>query len=140
MSEIELKVGQVWRSESGRFEREILKIHDKCVFYYSEKVDDASMYTSGKTNIIGFIESHTLITNADGTPHVKPNVYRHGDVWAFYGNSDTPDNSYLIKFVNGHLRAISKQLDLPLSETALKGEFQSDYRLIYRDGKVVTND
>ncbi len=81
----ELEVGQVWKNvEQGTVE--ILKVY----FSANDKqgvlikpnmaaccsVDSKGNIDIGRASIKWILQQHTLITNADGTPHVKPPVYR----------------------------------------------------------------
>jgi len=132
MSEIELKVGQVWSGgNGGKYIKEILKISgEKCYYFFSYLSEEGCEDSC----IDVFINHNTLITNADGTPHVKPNDYRAGDVWE-YNNGDTKE-AILITLAYGDLIRYSSRR---LVKTNLLHTEPNLYRLIYRDGKVVTN-
>ena len=87
--------------------------------------------------ISDFLNSATLITNADGTPHGD---YRDGDVWVFCGQSGkSMGDSYLIKTVHGVKMVSSRDIFKPISDTAFP-QLPHEYKLIYREGQGVIND
>ncbi len=138
---IELEVGQVWVDKSGRFNGEILKLHEDYVFVYSERCDNPNHYKSAVFTRDDFVEAHkTLITTADGKPHVAPNDYQDGDVWEFLGAG----YSYAVLIIkhDGEIKfteASRAGRPYTVAQSILISSPQ-DYRLIYRDGEVTAND
>ena len=86
--------------------------------------------------ISDFLNSATLITNADGTPHVKPNDYRDGDVW------QSLITSALYSFWNGACRDVFdvRSDSFMVHKSSLLITEPHEYKLIYRDGQGVIND
>ena len=139
MSEIELEVGQVWKSTYPCAVKGItvLKLFSNNgsnrVGYFYQRDDSCGILDE---SIEYFRENRTLITNADGTPHVKPNDYQDGDIW------QSLITSALYSFWNGTYRDV-----FDVSGDSFRVHKSSplitepeEYKLIYRDGQGVIND
>ena len=142
MSDVKLEVGQVWEDKTGittiKTQRTILKIfadryNGESVAYYHE----SGIHKGVSSVEIGiFAEDQTLITNAAGTPHTPANDYQAGDVWVFYGKSETPGSAYLIRSGENGLMVSCDYMhdtDRPIEEMSLLAN-PSNYRLIHRIG------
>ena len=131
MSEIKLEVGQVWKHKRAGDHCKI--IHTSDAFGYYIFKDD---YKPDYMEKGSFCEMFTLVTNADGTPHVKPNDYRNGDIW------QSLITSALYSFWNGTYRDVfdvSGDYFRYHKSSPLITE-PHEYKLIYRDGQGVIND
>ena len=140
MTNIKLEVGQVWKSSMGTTHHVLLLYRDKNtnterVAYYHNSKDH-----NGVSNdyIASFAKNKTLITNPDGTPHVKPNDYQAGDVWVFYGTSRTPGSAYLIISGRNGLMVLCdyKKDATPMEEMSLIAN-PINYKLIHRIGVIL---
>jgi len=135
MSDIKLEVGQVWKS--SEYEVSIKDVYESCnskVIAYRRTVLNTSILDSMYHPEETFRKYYqTLITNADGTPHVKPNDYQAGDVWVFI-----PENSaILIAEIEGELKLIGSYdaRPFPVAKSLLTSKPQ-DYKLIHREGVI----
>ena len=143
MTNIKLEVGQVWKSRKDNGSTyEVLKTFHcidgfewLCYFYKNEKNNDTSCNCR---QISTFTRNRTLITNPDGTPHVKPNDYQAGDVWVFYGTSRTPGSAYLIISGRNGLMVLCdyKKDATPMEEMSLIAN-PINYKLIHRIGVIL---
>jgi len=141
--DIILEVGQVWKSIKTEKEWTVIDLFDvESVPYVAHKLMlDGVVVNVAFCTQSNFVNGVTLITTADGKPYVKPNDYKAGDVW-----EDLRDND-LISFMKGsggllecryvffvfweHHENVRHVPDLEVSQ---------NFRLVFRDGKVITND
>ena len=111
MSEVDVEVGQVWKDKFDGTTRTVLKLCNKGWFqrvYYefTNKCDVSEPK---------FVNDYTLITNADGTPHVKRVKYR--EVTPMEGMKAIVDNDGPIKcqmsdFGDSWITSILRGIDL----------------------------
>ena len=137
MSEIKLEVGQVWIDPQGN-KADILGIEcsDGIIRNIAMQSRTTNKLAMGEFHEL--IKDHTLITNPDGTPYVKPNDYQAGDVWAFYGTSITPGSAYLIISGRNGLMVLCdyKKDATPMEEMSLIAN-PINYKLIHRIGVIL---
>jgi len=138
---VKIEVGQVWQEKKSSNTKTILATFknndDNYVAYLYES---GAGKHGGSCGYVAIWDYCKLITNADGTPHVKPNDYRDGDVWVFCGQSGkSMGDSYLIKTVHGVKMVSSRDLFKPISDTAFP-QLPHEYKLIYRIGQGVINE
>ena len=141
-----LEVGQIWeatlRGTKEKCTYEILKLTDLKVFYFfTTPTNDGGCDYRHRSL---FVEERTLITTADGKPYVKPNDYRAMDVWECVATPEGQARQAILIVtdpINDKLYWMNGYGSDPscFEGTNLINRPQN-YRLIYRDGKAVTND
>jgi len=141
MSEIKLEVGQVWEGFDNMkwtilgFSKEFNK--SMVLHRLSDgRENNNTRFDCGYCIEEMFRDDLTLITNADGTPYVKPNDYQDGDVWIY--KDKTP---IIISVTDETVLFIDKfhfQFQSIKDTTFLDNP--QDYKLIYRKGQGVIND
>ena len=138
MSEIKLEVGQVWRHHSG-YKWEVIGVYENNGVIIEMAMKSLESGKLSMHDTVNWTKFYTLITNADGTPYIKPNDYRAGDVWAYFGGNKTPETAYLIKGGDDEqLRVLSRYTDANIVDCpAFFGPEQHHYKLVYRHGKGV---
>ena len=135
MSEIKLEVGQGWEGAENRkwtilgFSKEgnnIMVLHRLS----DGRENKNTRFDCGYCREEIFRDGLSLITNADGTPYVKPNDYRDGDVW------QNKSMSGLYSFNNGLYRNVFDVNDeySIVHDSSLFNEQPQDFKLIYRKG------
>lgn len=145
MSNVKLEVGQVWRSISGSSkEWTILDIFNvKGNPYIAHKFMNAGVVENvAFCEEYSFIDGVTLITTADGTPYVAPNDYREGDIWEDYKGSEYGNELFCFDIFSDESELKFKSVFHDGDEYAPIDCLLNDenFILIYRGGKVVTND
>ena len=139
---IELEVGQVWSSEHTNRRILEIKIFNGSIYVIYSWASSSSCHGACEARIEEWDRiNQELITNADGTPYVKPSDYQEGDVWVFCGISGhVTGDAYLIRYIDGVMRITSMSCDgVPIAESAFI-RLPDEYKLIYRKGQGVIND
>lgn len=132
---IELEVGQVRRADNG-YQVEIVGVWQDAYGHRAavRTTDSGIVFIMSPDEIISLYP--TLITNADDGPYVAPvpkNDYQSCDIWDQNGSPVLIDDEGLC-FIGTEMSEYRR-----IRESALFTDPQQ-YRLIYRDGEVVTND
>lgn len=96
MSEIKLEVGQVWEvPTAGTFKiLEIFMVGTHKQVGYRKEYEHYIRYD--QNGFDAFSSGKNLIINADGTPHIKPNIYIAGDIWTRQVSFDDKFIEYFI--------------------------------------------
>ena len=131
MSEIE--VGQVWIDPQGN-KADIIGIERRGGIIRNIAMQSRVTNKLAMGEFHELIKKHTLITNADGTPHTPPNDYQAGDVWEWIEAKEPVMISMcgdLVSAPNVHPEQLAGS-NLTVNP--------QEYRLIYRMGQGVVND
>ena len=139
MKDTKLEVGQVW--QDADYQLEVLRIFEKDGLEHVALLKSLNgvivQVCSQLSQVI--LDFYSLITNPDGTPHNKPNIYIAGDIWTRQVSFDDKFIDYFIyKLPDGVLCFQCKDGKCGhVADNFLK--CPQDYRLIFRGGKAVIN-